>query len=87
MARYRKKPIVVEALQFDGTNARFIAEMFGWDYAGDTEPSDALVIETLEGDVTAQVGDWVIKGIVGEPYPCRADVFEATYELVASEAP
>jgi hypothetical protein len=82
MARYRKKPVVIEAAQFDGTNADDIAEMFGWDCTGTGEPADILVIETLNGEVTAGIGEWVIKGVAGEPYPCRNDIFEATYEPV-----
>jgi hypothetical protein len=87
MGHYRKKPVIVEAERFDGTNAPRIAEMFGWKYTGEEEPADALIVETLNGDVTAEIGDWVIKGVVGEPYPCRNDVFEATYEPVPSEDP
>ena len=41
-----------------------------------------LVIETLEGDMTARIGDWIIKGVKGEFYPCKPDIFETTYELV-----
>ena len=45
----------------------------------------AVVIHTLEGDLTAQPGDYIITGIAGEQYPCRADIFEATYEEVEDE--
>ena len=60
MAKYRKRPIVIEAYQT-------------------TVP---LHIETLEGVMLANVGDWVITGIKGEQYPCKPDIFEATYEPV-----
>lgn len=85
MAHYRKKPVVVEAIQFDGTNAVQIAEMFGWDCTGADEPAEALVIETLNGEVTAEIGEWIVKGVAGEPYLCRNDIFQATYESVADE--
>ena len=80
--KYRKKPVVIEALQWDGTN---------WDEIGDwmglhatAQMDDDFVIPTLEGDMRASVGDWIIKGVKGEFYPCKPDVFAATYEEVAA---
>lgn len=81
--KYRKKPVVIEAVQFDGKNCFEILKFMDrasniWD--GDLLPCDIPVIHTLEGDLTASVGDWIIKGIKGEFYPCKPDIFEATYE-------
>lgn len=79
--QYRKKPVVVEAMEFTGDNAndiaRFVGEELGPFPYG---KCDYFTIETLEGDMTARVGDYIIKGVKGEFYPCRSDIFEATYE-------
>lgn len=79
--QYRKKPVVIEAIQFDGTleSAHAITKWAGspFDWSGNQE---TLIIPTLEGDHTASKGDYIIKGIKGEFYPCKPDIFEATYE-------
>lgn len=87
MSYYRKKPVVIEARQFDGDNADNILEWVNGGYDGDAYliPSgqftgNALIIPTLEGDHRADIGDWIIKGIKGEFYPCKPDIFAATYE-------
>jgi hypothetical protein len=92
--KYRKKPVVIEAVRWNGTN---VDEMLGFmpvqaslrrkDYPspranGGVLKGGALIIETLEGDLTASPGDWIIKGVQGEFYPCKPDIFEATYEAV-----
>ncbi len=79
--KYRKKPIVIEAMQYDGKNCVEVLKFMGKqnDYA-DLTPFDIPIIYTLEGELTASVGDWIIKGIKGEFYPCKPDIFEATYE-------
>lgn len=89
VSRFRKKPAEVEALRFDGDNFEAIAQwMQGhkfYDY-GDPSgecPSDTFFINTLEGTMRADVGDWVIRGVKGEFYPCKPDIFEATYEATA----
>ena len=81
--KYVKKPIVIEAVQV--TNGTFDAphpnpeHIPGLTY----DPiKRVVVIETLEGEMTAQVGDWIITGVKGERYPCKPDVFEATYAPV-----
>lgn len=87
MSQYRKKPVVVEAYQFDNriTNPRpywltkAVEDGKVW-YQGGKQPY--LTIDTLEGEMRAIEGDWIIKGIAGELYPCRPDIFAATYELV-----
>ena len=80
MGFYRKKPVVIEAIQFTGQNDTEIADFVraeGYD-PDDTRPS--WMIRTSEGTMRADVGDWIIKGVKGEFYPCKPDIFEATYE-------
>jgi len=80
MAKFRKKPVVIDAVQWDGTNVSEIREFFG----GFTEwvplNSEFLLIKTLEGEHTANPQDWIIKGVKGEFYPCKPDIFAATYD-------
>lgn len=85
MARYRKKPVVIEAVQVTD-------EWFDGAHPNPLHPADrrltynplkrVVVVQTLEGPLTAQVGDWLITGVKGELYPCKPDIFEATYEKV-----
>lgn len=76
MARYRKKPVVIEAIQFVGNFAEIEAFV-----GGDAEfRKGELVIATLEGAMHASPRDWIIKGVQGEFYPCKPDIFAATYE-------
>lgn len=79
MAKYRKKPIVIEAIQYDGG---FPLDFLGEDErvrsAGDGS-GDCEVV-TLEGVMRAHIGDWIIRGVKGELYPCKPDIFDATYE-------
>mgnify|MGYP001596475813 CR=1 FL=1 len=88
-ALYRKKPVVVEAFQFLGesTLARDGDEWAapGWFVDAVLEPSvwaypDHIRIVTDEGTMTADIGDWIIRGVKGELYPCTNEVFEMTYE-------
>lgn len=83
MAKYRKKPIVIEAIQFNGENQREIADFMGEMIRTNFFPD--IYIETLEGTMKANIGDYIIKGIKGEFYPCKPDIFEATYEKVNDE--
>lgn len=84
--RYRKKPVVIEAIQFDGENFDAIAEFVMNQRHGDDDVSGQagsdphMTIHTLEGDMRADVGDWIIRGVQGEYYPCKPDIFDATYE-------
>ena len=82
--KYRKKPVVVEAIEYDGVNLKRLAEFMGLKYCT-LDRSNNLVIETLEGSMRASVGDYVIKGVEGELYPCKPDIFEQTYEPVPEE--
>lgn len=82
MHKYRKKPVVVEAMKFTDITKD---QVFNWitcnksaDFLDDGEP--VLKIKTLEGVMTARVGDYIIKGVQGEFYPCKSDVFYQTYE-------
>lgn len=92
---YRKKPIAVEAMKISYSNLREIMEfcpvcvpeysfieyanLDGTRYCRGFE---GLKIRTLEGEMTAHVGDYIIKGVNGEFYPCKSDIFNKTYELV-----
>jgi hypothetical protein len=79
MAQYRKKPVVIEAVQWTGANFAEVAAL-GENIFGPYAQEDRLEIKTLEGRMRANVGDWVIKGVKGEVYPCKPDIFEQTYE-------
>jgi hypothetical protein len=95
MAKFRKKPVVIEAFQFNPTHH----PMMGWIadkspawfmlaqcdgiakiWSDDEEPY--CMIKTFEGSMKANLGDWIIKGIKDEIYPCKPDIFAATYEAV-----
>ncbi len=84
MAKYRKKPVVIEAEQFTEENKdkafNFITCTVCPTFNSAMVPE--IIIQTLEGEITASLGDWIIKGIQGEFYPCKPDIFEATYEKV-----
>lgn len=84
--KYRKKPVEIEAMQYTGPNINDVAEFVGdeWVQSGGkwSENSDFYEIETLEGAMRADVGDWIIKGVNGEFYPCKPDIFIETYEAV-----
>ena len=80
-----KKPIEIEAIKFTGWNwadcYQFMSEepLF---FPQEVRFEEEIVIETLEGDMTAQVNDYIIKGVQGEYYPCKPDIFKETYDLV-----
>lgn len=86
MNNFRKKPVVVEAVRLneDGRNMQEIQNFFG-SFTGWHTREDGVVIRTLEGDHLAEFGDWIIKGVKGEFYPCKPDIFEMTYEPVEKE--
>lgn len=81
MNKYRKKPVIVDAIQWTGTNKVAVQHFVGR-YL-DLTPR-GLVIPTLEGDHFASVGDYIIKGVKGEFYPCKPDIFYKTYEELYS---
>ena len=93
MPTYRKKPIDIEARQFYGrdddlANGTALAVWCGGRHSLQGKSSDStdvaewVEIPTLEGIMRANVGDWIIKGVKGEFYPCKPDIFDATYEQV-----
>lgn len=83
--KYRKKPVVIEAVQWTGDNYNEICTFMGkYPSYIDSNRKD-LLIETLEGDYIASEGDFIIKGVQGEFYPCKPDIFETTYEEVGGE--
>lgn len=92
--QYRKKPVTVEAVQLDNLNVPSVVRWIGEDKAkmnlesdeawnlGKAPPIFSVTICTLEGDMKAMPGDYIIKGVNGEFYPCKPDIFEKTYEAV-----
>jgi hypothetical protein len=94
VSRYRKKPVVIDAIQWTGENVdeciAFLracelvddGQYVGGAGIGHTPALGTLDIPTLEGVMTASAGDWLIRGVKGEAYPCKPDIFDATYELV-----
>ena len=83
---FRKKPVVIEAIQFNGRNYGPVFDFMRLPTGGTFHRYDKrlnqITIRTLEGDMNASNGDWIIKGVKGEFYPCKPDIFEATYEPV-----
>lgn len=94
--KYRKKPVVIEAFKYDGDLKGKDGEYYVPEWAVQAfengviyfsslkfdEPPTELFIDTLEGTHHASVGDYIIKGVNGELYPCKPDIFEKTYEVV-----
>ena len=88
--QYRKKPVVIEAIQFVESNLYHVVDFVEWDggeirgyeVSSEDDAVSAFYIHTLEGDMRVQSTDWVIKGVEGEFYPCRDDIFKQTYEEV-----
>jgi len=88
---FRKKPVVIEAQRWDGT-VQGATPIIDWILDGPLaaryedatfeREGDRIAIDTLEGTITASPGDWIIKGVQGEFYPCKPDIFDATYEAV-----
>jgi len=85
MALYRKKPVVIEAMQWDGLNAAELLKWVDGSYL-DGASGQFIKIPTLEGVMAASVGDYVIRGVAGEFYPCKDEIFRATYEAVTDGA-
>ena len=87
MARaYKKKPVTVEAVQWTGENHAEMCEFIDPEVF-EIIPREGLVIHTLEGDHHASPGDYIIKGVNGEFYPCKPDIFAKTYESAALTPP
>ncbi len=87
MAKYRKKPVVIDAMQYTEDTRD---DVISWcdpihtaiDEDGCSYELENIRIRTLEGDMRADLGDWIIKGVKGEFYPCKPDIFAATYDPV-----
>ena len=83
--RFRKKPVEIEAVKFDGWNWAECYQFMSDEvllFPQILEEREKIEIKTLEGTMTASRGDWIIKGVNGEFYPCKPDIFAKTYELV-----
>lgn len=88
--KFRKKPVVIDAWQFDGSlnSGSEILKTLGPScgvelrHTSCPDHPNVLVIETLEGEMRAMKSDWIIRGVQGEYYPCKSHIFEATYERV-----
>lgn len=91
MIKYRKKPVIIEAMQLTDDTALFQllhwiddngAKVKEWCWDDDEK---YYIIETLEGNMKAEEGDYIIKGVKGEFYPCKPDIFELTYEEIGDD--
>ncbi len=81
MPYFRKKPVVIEAVQYGPYSApslSLLMHLDGCNFRMNEE--EGFIIETLEGEMKAEIGDWIIKGVKGEVYPCKDEIFRATYE-------
>ncbi len=96
MPKYRKKPVVVEAVRWTGSNLEEIRNFVGSDLIEECvelfdikrtlkEMLVDIAIDTLEGTMRVDYGDYIIKGVQGEFYPCKPDIFEQTYEEVIED--
>lgn len=90
---YKKKPVIIEAIQHTGDSVNFkdikifCPEIVDGGFVGKEDNENGkdswpLFIQTLEGNMCADIGDWIIKGVSGEFYPCKPDIFEKTYEVI-----
>ena len=90
--RFTKNPVTIDAIKWTGSNLREVIAFtdgppdtrsihagMAWEAYVDLVARDGLKIYTLEGKMLANIGDWIIRGIKGEYYPCKPDIFEATY--------
>lgn len=83
MTKYRNKPVVIEAVRFTDETKDMVFNFITCTCSPRNRNGEpVIIIQTLEGDMTAEIGDWIIKGVHGEFYPIKADIFEETYELV-----
>ena len=89
--KFRKKPVVIDAVRWTGSNLRDVIEFAGlhpsaskwtWEEYEKVVALEGLKIFTLEGPLMASVGDWIIRGVKGEFYPCKPDIFEASHESI-----
>ena len=85
MAKFRKKPVIIEAVQWTGENREEMEQFIPNTIIVRKNKEGELGIGTLDGVMTASKGDFIIKGVHGEYYPCKPDIFEQTYEPVVEE--
>lgn len=86
MKKFRKKPVVIEAIQWTGENIVDVAEfMHSCSGFNINKFTKTVIIETLEGTMSASKDDYIIKGVKGEFYPCKPDIFEQTYETISGD--
>lgn len=83
--KYRNKPVVIEAMQFTNTNLSDIAKWLCDCDRSFQSNGETITLSTLEGVMMASLNDWIIKGVKGEFYPCKPDIFEMTYEPVSTQ--
>jgi hypothetical protein len=79
--KFKKKPIIIDAIQYTGDNATEILHWMFPDLENDAEANE-LTIKTLEGEMKVSKNDWVIKGVNGEFYPCKPDIFDKSYDKI-----
>ena len=82
MSFYRKKPVIIEAIEWNGNNLKEIINFAGDKLIIDYNNKPGIFIDTLEGSMKVSINDYIIKGVNGEFYPCKPDIFEKTYERV-----
>lgn len=80
VSKYTKKPVVISAIKFNGNNSEEVLKFTNADHNNSEYVDGVIKIKTLEGVMTASVGDFIIKGIKGEFYPCKPDIFEKSYD-------
>lgn len=80
MPKFRKKPVVIEAIQWTGENKEELLEFCNSLNTYETKDDTTIIINTLEGDMVLSKDAWLIRGVQGEFYPCKDDIFRATYE-------
>lgn len=86
MAKFRKKPVVIDAVLWDGTE-EVGRKLRAWsDHRVRHHGGTSIFIETLEGSMEAKIGDWIIRGVKGEFYPVKDEIFRQTYEAVDDAA-
>lgn len=84
MMRARKKPVVIDFIEYTRDNSEKVHDFITNDSWNETDRS--ISISTLEGVMKAKIGDYIIKGVNGECYPCKPDIFEKTYEIINDES-
>lgn len=80
MPFFKKKPVVIRAVQLTEDNRDEVLVWLGANAHDNSNNRPHIVIHTLEGQMVACVGDWIIEGVEGEFYPCKPDIFDATYD-------